>query len=380
MRVYKLRLKNFLSIRDIDLELGKLNVFVGPNSSGKSNIVRALQLLSNHARVGVPVLPGYRDFKSVVHGFDPTKQIELEIEAEINGRSVEYILALTPDSYIEIASTDGEEVLFSSGGYFQARVLARGGRDKIVFNKEPYTPTSERSFIRCSFKSALISLPREAAEEVRLLAELLEGFAIHSFDPRYIRLTSRVADEPSLGYEGGRLARVLLHLYLENRETFAEIEGVLRSLIPEVEQVILHIEGESVELWLRVKHLREPLKPANISDGTLRMLAYITVLHSGTTLAAFEEPENFVHPHLLETLVNLARKAPCQVIMTTHSPYLLDHVKPEEVYVVEKPGVETIVKKLSETKEVEAVKKLLEEGGTLGEAWYSGIMGGVPRS
>jgi len=378
MWVRRLRIKNFLSIRDVDLELGKLSVFVGPNSGGKSNIVRALQLLSNHARLGIPILPWYRDFKSVVHGFNETKQIELEIEAEINGRSVKYSLTLTPDNYIEKAWINGEEALISEGRKLEASVLTRDGKDIILFNKQSLTPTSERSLVWCIYKSALISLPLKAAEEIRLLVELLKGFAIHSFDPKYIRLTSRITDPPLLGYEGGGLARVLLRFALENRRVFTRIENTLRSLIPEVEEVALHVEGDSVELWLRVKGLEGPLKPANISDGTLRMLAYITVLHSDATLAAFEEPENFVHPHLLETLVDLARKAPCQVLITTHSPYLLDHVKPEEVYVVEKPGVETIVKKLSETKEVEAVKKLLEEGGTLGEAWYSGIIGGVP--
>ena len=66
------------------------------------------------------------------------------------------------------------------------------------------------------------------------------------------------------------------------------------------------------------------------------------------------------------------------LILVTHSPHLLDHVEPEEVYVVEKPGRETVVKKLSNSREMKAVKKFLQEGGTLGEAWYSGAMGGVP--
>ncbi|RLE87840.1 MAG: hypothetical protein DRN04_17750 [Thermoprotei archaeon] len=65
-KITKLRVRNFLSLRKVSLELGKLNVFVGPNSSGKSNVVRALQLLTNHVQHGVPVLPGYRGFKSVV--------------------------------------------------------------------------------------------------------------------------------------------------------------------------------------------------------------------------------------------------------------------------------------------------------------------------
>jgi len=101
-------------------------------------------------------------------------------------------------------------------------------------------------------------------------------------------------------------------------------------------------------------------------------------LYSGKSLVILEEPENYVHPHLLEALVDMARRSPSQVILVTHSPHLLDHVEPEEVYVVEKPGRETVVKKLSNSREMKAVKKFLQEGGTLGEAWYSGAMGGVP--
>jgi predicted ATPase len=62
------------------------------------------------------------------------------------------------------------------------------------------------------------------------------------------------------------------------------------------------------------------------------------------------------------------------VVATTHSPYLLDHVEPEEVYVVSRVGIETKVRRLSETEEAKLVKRFLEEGGTLGEAWYSGLL------
>jgi len=124
--------------------------------------------------------------------------------------------------------------------------------------------------------------------------------------------------------------------------------------------------------------LSEPLKSSNISDGTLRIMAMASVLYGGFSLVVLEEPENCVHPHLLGTLMDLARRAPSQVVMTTHSPYLLDHARPEEVYVVEKEGLETKVEKLSTAKELEAVRRFLEEGGTLGEAWYSRLIGGTP--
>lgn len=142
--------------------------------------------------------------------------------------------------------------------------------------------------------------------------------------------------------------------------------------------MIPHIEETDVEIWIKIKGLEEPLKPHNISDGTLRFLAIISALYGGSSLVVLEEPENCVHPYLLETLMDLARDSPSQVIITTHSPYLLDHVKPEEVYLVRREGLETKVEKLSTISEMEYAKRFLEEGGTLGEAWYSGIIGGTP--
>ena len=76
-------------------------------------------------------------------------------------------------------------------------------------------------------------------------------------------------------------------------------------------------------------------------------------------------------------LSDLARSSPSQVIFTTHSPYLLNHLKPEEVFLVGKIDSETRVRRLTEDEEFKVVKKYLEEGGTLGEAWYSRFFGGV---
>ena len=376
-KIVKVSISNLLSLRNVEIELNKLNVFVGPNASGKSNIVRALQLIVNTVRNGVPSLSGYKEFKDIAYGFDETSEINLKIELSIENRTIIYSLTLVADNYLEEAWIDNKEALLSNGKSGVMRVLTRHG-DLKEYRKSGGMLSS--NLYRGVYRSVLASLPHDAAKELHLLAYTLRNISIHSFTPERLRLRSGVSARPTLGYYGDNLARVLLHLYLENRKAFSSIENVIKSLIPEVEEIIPHIEGSEVEIWMRVKSLIEPLKSFNISDGTLRILAYVTTLYSGTSLAVFEEPENCVHPHLLETIVDLARKAPCQVIMTTHSPYLLDHVGINEVFVVEKPGTETMVKKLSSIEEVKAVRKILEEGGTLGEAWYSGIMGGVPES
>ena len=376
------KVRNFLSLRDVDVSLGKVNVFIGPNASGKSNFARAIQLVANHARIGAPSLQEYEGFKGIAYGFDPYIDVTIILELLLGNDRVRYELTLTQNDYEERAYINNELALESKGRQEYAKVLSKGkeGYRLMSVPKIYDSFLSKSSFYDVSHKTLLTNPPAGTVEGVIKLSSFLRSITVHSFNPEVIRAYSDVRAQPVLDYRGGNLARVILHLYLEERKTFSMVEDTLRAFIPEVEEVIPHLDGDRVELRLRVKGLSEPLRPANISDGTLRILAFITALYSGTSLAVFEEPENCIHPHLLESLIDLIRRAPCQVVITTHSPYLLDHVEPEEVFVVEKVGTETVIKRLTDMKELKAVRKWLEEGGTLGEAWYSGLVGGVPRA
>ena len=376
-KITKIHIKNFLSLKDVEIELNKLNVLIGPNASGKSNIIRALELLANHAKYGIPTLPGYREFKEIAHNFDETTTITIEVETIIGDHNIKYSLNLRADDYIEQAWID-DKIALEATGRGRARILSQSG---IMIEQPPRDIPPRLQLLRQSvYESLLMRTPSNAIKELHILAQALKTISTYSFIPERIRARSSISAEPRLGRHGENLARTLLHLYLEDRKTFTTIEETLKSLIPEVEEIIPHLEGTEVEIWLKIKDIKEPLRPANISDGTLRILAYITALYSGKQLVALEEPENCIHPHLLETMIDLARKSPSQVIITTHSPYLLDHIQPNEVHIVEKPKTETIVKKLTKIEEIKAVKKFLEEGGTLGEAWYTGLIGGTPET
>ena len=368
----RLYAENILSLKCVDIELGKVNVFVGPNASGKSNIVRALQLLANHARSGLPVLDGYKELKSLSFSFNPVVGMFLSLEALIERTKHAFLLELTNEFYVEKIAVADKIIVEHKGNEPHVKI-----KDQT---RSPFPPSAYRSsayYGRPTHLSVLSFLPSDVDLTVHRMASSLKSIFTYSFAPDRIRSRNPVSEKPLLKYHGENLARHLLYLYTEKRKSFRRVEEALCGMIPETEEIIPHIEGSEVEIWIKIKGLEEPLKLSNISDGTLRLLAIITALYGGSSLVALEEPENCIHPRLLETLMWLARDSPSQVIITTHSPYLLDHVKPEEVYVVEKEGLETRVKKLSTSKEVEAVKKFLEEGGTLGEAWYSGLMGGV---
>jgi predicted ATPase len=366
-----LNIENFLSLKSISLELNKVNILVGPNASGKSNIARALQLISNHSRKGLPILEGYKSLIDLSFAFNPVINIKVGLDTIIGNQNYKYVLELKSDKYIEQIIAGNKPVIFHDGKEISVRL-----KDKIVYPSTAYFPSGYYGI--GAYASILTALPSDIEPEVHNLISKLREITVHSFAPSMLRLRNDISEEPLLKYYGDNLARYLLYLYLERRRDFQHIEETFKNLIPEVEEIVPHIEGNTVEIWIKIKGLNEPLKPFNISDGTLRILAIISTLYGGFSLVVLEEPENCIHPHILEALMSLIREAPSQVIITTHSPYLLDYAKPEEVYIVEKKELKTNIKKLSTTKEVEAIKQFLMEGGTLGEAWHSGLIGGIP--
>jgi len=369
--IRELHIKNFLSLKDVILSLGKLNVLVGPNASGKSNVVRALRFLSAFVK-GELHLQGFETFKNIVFKLDEDLSIEISVIMETNGKKTVYQLEILRDSYREVITINEQQILYHEG---IKGIYGYVNKDRVQKTSTPPPCDYFNKRLDCS---ALKTPPRDAIPEVKKLSKILKSISVYSFIPSAIRGIADIRSDPVLGYHGNNIARVLLHLYLEDRRRFQVIESVLKSLVPRVNEIVPHIKETKIHLWLREEGFEDPIPAELVSDGTLRLLALILALHLDSSLVALEEPENCIHPHLLQALVDLTRKAPCQVIITTHSPYLLDHVKIDEVFVVERRDLETIIIKLSNHRDIERVKKLLEEGGTLGEAWYSGIFGGTP--
>jgi hypothetical protein len=134
------------------------------------------------------------------------------------------------------------------------------------------------------------------------------------------------------------------------------------------------------------------LVPADeVSQGTLYVLALLALAHDPAppAIICLEELDRGIHPRLLrgvrDVLYRLSypadyghARAPVQVIATTHSPHLLDLFRdhPEEIVIADKRGRAATFARLSDRADL---AELLAEGGTLGDLWYSGILGGVPE-
>jgi len=360
-----LSIENFLSFKKTTVEFGKLTVLVGPNASGKSNLIKALTLLSCIGKADRPIILhslcknclGTEAIEQFFH--DSNRNVRLKIDLRIENHDASYLISFDTRGLLteEKMTFDGQNLLIRlSNGKVQ--YMTESG--KIV-----------KTSIADNEIGLLHVLPN-AHSNLRKVKDCVGGIFTYSFESDSIRSSSPVSFNLSLKRDGSNLSQTLHTLLTAQRKRFIQIEEVMKKLIPEIEEINVPSteDGKETFLSIREKEIDKSLTHQNISDGTLRILAFVTALYLKGVLIAFEEPENCVHPYLFETLVDLARKAPAQVVMTTHSPYLVSKVKnPEDLLLLTKEKGQT---KIERVQDIDDVKKLLEEGFPLGEIWYMG--------
>jgi predicted ATPase len=216
--------------------------------------------------------------------------------------------------------------------------------------------TFDRLHIRQSFARSRLSaeLPHSAFPHFRALQQELAQWAFFYFEPRErMRRPDAVQETRRLGGRGENLASFLNTLRATEPRQFAVVERALHLLIPSLSGVELGVNERGVmEL-----HLREngALIPASLlSDGTLRLLGMLALssMKDKPTLIGFEEPENGVHPRRMRLIAELLKSyvfsGETQMIVTTHSPTLLDALPRENLYVCRKREGSTTITPLNQ--------------------------------
>ncbi len=329
-------IRNFRALRNAGLSLQPFNLVIGPNGSGKTSLILALQRLRALAR-----LP--------LHGSGTE---------EARGRVVggpEISWHFTPPF-------DGLEAVM-----------------RCVSDTE------------CDFLD-VVSLPSgEGQGDWPKLRAALTGIRCYVLDHRALGSRSLSREGAELKSDGANLATVLAALQMHAPKAFEELRDELCRILPEYDdlQWVFAKDG-TVELQLRLAGSGELIAADHLSQGTLYLLGLLALAYDPTPppVVCIEEIDRGFHPRLLrdvrDVLYRLSypeasglKRAPAQVIATTHSPFMLDLFgeHPEEVVLAEKHGAEARFTRLSERKDLAEV---LAEGG-LGDMWYAGILGGVPQ-
>ena len=337
----QVHIENHLSLRDVTLPLKPLTVLVGPNASGKSNILSALRLL-NTMMIREKLPPAELIQESLWAGADEESNITFELQAEVGEIRVVYKLGLK-------AKTDnpsvGEELSVND-----VQVIAIQNGEGVVRDEDGKNETKYRSN-KLALKSAGDYGNKPVTSD---LTEFIKAWEFYNFRPESIRnylidfspVTKELSESPQLDRYGYRLPEVLSDWHRNTPERFRNVsESLAASTNLRIGQ--RSIDGDD-QLCL-LEGYKKPIPLERASDGTLRLAAYYALLNQPELppLIAIEEPERNLHPGALTEIPKILRQIAerSQVIITTHSSQLLDAFSSESlpgslgILLLDKPSV-----------------------------------------
>jgi len=387
--ITRVRARNFRSLKEADFPLGRLNVLVGPNMGGKSNILDLFRFVyecwfPSSSAVSGPgsALARRQGMDEVLWKGSNDRLLSLGFELrERSGREFEYALELIGGvaGYVNIQK---ETLALRDGGEgHQLIVRDEAGRwlQNVGSLKLGVSIQAERSAMELAPPNWDGSLVRSFALNWRF----------HQLVPALMKQANQITAHNVLDIPGSNLSAWLMWLQTRWPQTFVRIAEVMRDVFPGVRQLLTWpTQQGTVYLASEEQGLLRPTPLFQMSDGELAFLAFLSLIFApgelGSSLFLIEEPESHLHPRLFGTLVSLLRQGqqeaadrglePSQVIFTTHSPQVLDQMRLEEVLWVEKQEAAT---KVIRPDSKPHLKKLVEdEQMGLGDLMFAGALGG----
>ena len=376
----RVRVQNFKCLRDVDVELFPFTVLIGPNDSGKSSFLAALQLLGKLACSDGTNGHEARDVAATLREnswrLSPSLTVSLTAEAV---DPVDFALSMS----------------VGVGLSNQIQSLRVGTIDPVLtVTAEP----SKNEFLSVSFRGRNFHpqpvrglLPQlvgpssnGSSADLLSIQDMLRVSEPFRFSPPEMRKPSAATPHPVLSARGENLAAVVNALLTgPDREAVTELERSLHEAIPTLRGLSTPASDANNGSLRVIKFTlsgteKPPLTiPAEqVSDGAMFLTAFLALIHSQPAqVLLIEDPENGLHPSRLQTVIELLRKlttgelgyAPRQIILTTHSPVLLNCVTPNEVRIFrrDEEGATQVVR-MDQLPDIDRLTKEFAPG----ELWY----------
>ena len=355
MQIECIRIRNFRAFRAVEmLDIPRLAVLVGANGTGKSSLFSVFGFLrdamNTNVRTALAKLGGSRGFHEV-RSRNSDGPIKIEVAYRIQSEKhekpplISYAISINADQHGKPV-VEREVLRYRRGRYGAPWHFLdfKQGKGYAVTNeitevKKPADLEREEQTLKSPDLLAIKGLAQfERFPAVVALGNLIERWHVSNFH------ISRARNEPEAGYgehlsrEGENLALVIEYLHDNHPEVFCTIKDALQQRIPGITQVeSRQTEEGRVLLKFQDGAFADPFLARHVSDGTIKMLAYLTLLHDPDPhpLLCVEEPENQLYPTLLEELAEEFRAYADQggqVLISTHSPDFLNAAKVEEVF------------------------------------------------
>jgi predicted ATPase len=242
-----------------------------------------------------------------------------------------------------------------------------------VEDKRIETPLKAPDLLAVNALGQFAEHPRVAA-----LRDFITGWYVSYLSADAARGQPEAGPQERLTRSGDNLANVVQHLAEQYPDRLERVFEKLRTRVPRIERVLAETMADG-RLLLQIKDapFRNPVLARFASDGTLKMLAYLVLLYDPIPplFIGIEEPENFLHPRLLPELAEECRASSerTQLLVTTHSPFFLNGVQPEEVRVLWRD--ESGFTQSRRAADIRGVREFMDQGGLLGDLWIEGYLG-----
>lgn len=392
MKIEKIRLKNFKVFQDVTIEnIPAFCVIVGANGAGKTTLFDVFGFLKDCLTYNVTrALQARGGFQEVVSRGHENENIELEIQYRLpltgKERLVTYLVEI--GLHNKRPAVVREVLRYKRGAYgspYQFLKFAYG-KGEAVTNEEDFSKTDEELNREEQDLGAVDILAIKGLGQFQkfkaanALRQMIESWHVSDFHIDAARgAKEAVGDYEHLSASGDNLQQVALNLFENHRDVYERILEAMRQRVPGVNQITTQdtVDGRLV-LQFGNGIFKDPFIDRFVSDGTLKMFAYLVLLHdpSPHPFLCVEEPENQLYPRLLPELAEEFRtysRKGGQVMVSTHSPDFLNATEVGEVFWLEKG--EDGFSKVCRAADDAQVVAYMEEGDKMGYLWNQGLFG-----
>lgn len=354
--VEKLTVKGYKSIRDLDLELKAINIFIGSNGSGKSNLLSFFEFLRNIYDRNL------REYVALRGGMDrflfQGRKITDELSARLDFGHNAYSFTLKPAE---------EAFLFTEEG--------------LWYDRNPYM-ANPTDIATLAYESNLRFCDKPRAFYIQTYLDSLEKYHFHDTGATspLTKVSNVENDTERLYSTGDNIAAFLYNMRQENKIGYNFIVRTIQSIAPYFKDFVLKPDSNgNLTLKWQDKYSSSVYGVSAFSDGTMRFVALaVLFLQSGLPdTIVLDEPELGLHPYAIAKLSGLIKSAAskgCQVIMATQSADLISYFAPEDIITVEQVNGQSVFNRLDS----DELSVWLDEYYTVGELWQHNVIGGQP--
>lgn len=381
-RIVYLRVQNYRALKAVEFKnITPMTVLLGPNGSGKSTLFDVFAFLSECFESGLRRAWDRRGRGKELKTRGSDGPVVIEIKYQEPGFPlITYHLAVDERKGAPVVveewlqwkrSSHGRPFKFLDYKEGQGRAISGALPDEEDTRSE--VPLKSPDLIAVNALGQFADHPRAAA-----LREFITGWYVSYFSVDDTRGQPEAGPQERLSRTGDNLANVIQYLAEQHPDRLEHVFQVLRMRVPRVERVLAEpMQDGRLLLQIKDAPFDNPVLARFASDGTLKMLAYLMLLNDPNppSFIGIEEPENFLHPRLLPELAEECRAASehGQLLVTTHSPFFVNALRPEEVRVLyrDEQGYTQAVRAV----DIQGVQEFMDAGASLGHLWLEGRFG-----